>query len=225
MAYHPLSTHEEHPLTATLLHWSHLLSIAVLTFTGFYIHWPFFPGAMGIMRNLHFVFMFILIFVAIIRVYWAFFGAGSAALGSHEKVRDARFFGPQKENRGTFWGTLKYYLFLQKEAPAVSKYNGLQKGTYVFWLFLIAAQAITGFALWTPTATGLLPLTYALGGVLMVRMYHYLIMWVFLITVAIHVYLAVVHWDEFMMMFFQAESHDAAAGATTPANDPAGGTS
>ena len=220
MADHPLATHEEHPLPASLMHWTHLLSIVVLTFTGFYIHWPFFSGAMGVMRNLHFVFAFILVAVLVIRVYWAFFGAGSAPVGSHTKVRDYKFFGPQKENRGTFWGTLRYYLFLQKEAPSVSKYNGLQKGTYVFWGFLVIAQAITGFELWSPTAPALLPLTYALGGVLMVRMYHYLIMWVFIVTTLLHVYLALMHWDEFMMMFFQHETKQQSAQAGTAAPQP-----
>ncbi len=220
MADHPLATREEHPLPASLMHWTHLLSIAVLTFTGFYIHWPFFEGAMGVMRNLHFVFAFILIAVLVIRVYWAFLGAGSAPTGSRRKIRDYKFFGPQKENRGTLGGTLKYYLFLQKEAPTVSKYNGLQKATYIFWGLLIVVQAITGFELWTPTASALLPLTYALGGVIVVRMYHYLIMWVFLVTTALHIYLAVMHWDEFMMMFFGVKTRPRGAAAPSPSPAP-----
>jgi Ni/Fe-hydrogenase 1 B-type cytochrome subunit len=212
---HPLATKQEHPLPAIFMHMSHVLSIFVLSFTGFYIHYPFFAGAMGIMRNTHFVFMFVLIFIALARVYWAFFGAGSAELGGTVKRRDYKFFGPQAENKGTMLGTIKYYTFLQKEAPPVSKYNGLQKGTYVFWLILIAAQAVTGFALWTPTAAIYLPLTYALGGVIVVRMLHYLIMWLFLITTAIHVYLAVMHVDEFLMMFFHIETKPKATPAMT----------
>jgi Ni/Fe-hydrogenase 1 B-type cytochrome subunit len=202
---HALATRREHPLPAVLMHWAHLLSIAVLTFTGLYIHWPFFAGAMGIMRSFHFVFMFVLIFIALLRVYWAFFGAGSAVTGGMVRQPDYKYFGPQRENRGTILGTLKYYLFLQSDSPPVVKYNGLQKGTYIFWLILIVLQAITGFALWTPTAAALLPLTYALGGVEYMRMYHYLIMWLFLITTAIHIYLAVMHVDEFVMMFTHRE--------------------
>jgi Ni/Fe-hydrogenase 1 B-type cytochrome subunit len=209
-------------LPAVLMHWTHLVTMVILIFTGFYIHWPFFPGFMGVARNLHFVFMFVLIFGAIVRVYWAFFGAGSAPLGGTVKRGDYKFFGPQKENKGTLVGTIKYYTFLQKEAPPVSKYNGLQKGTYVFWLFLIAFQALTGFMLWTPTATALLPLTYAMGGVITVRMIHYLVMWLFIVTVLIHIYLAVMHWDEFLMMFFYRQSSDAATAPSAPANPPAG---
>lgn len=215
---HPLATPEEHPLAARVLHWMHLVSIIALVFTGFYIHNPFFPGAMDVMRNVHFVFMFVLIYNAIIRVYWAFFGAGSAATGGTVKRRDAHWFGPERENKGTLVGTIKYYTFLQREAPEIPKYNGLQKGTYVFWLVLIVAQAITGFALWTPTMGFFEPMTYALGGLNYMRGYHYVIMWLFIITTLIHVYLAVMHWDEFMMMFFGVRSGDRAAGAQ-PAPD------
>lgn len=189
------------------MHWVHLVSMVVLIFTGFYIHMPFFAGAMGVMRNLHFVFMFVLIFTALARVYWAFFGAGSATSASRRRIRDYKFFGPQAENRGQLWQTLKYYLFLRKTHPATGKYNPLQKITYVFWVPLIVVQAITGFALWTPTAGFYLPLTYALGGVSYMRVYHYLIMWVFLVTVAIHIYLSLAEafW-EFPLMFWWRES-------------------
>ena len=204
MAHTP--TREEHPLPALTMHWLHLVSILVLVFTGFYIHWPFFAGAMGIMRNTHFVFMFILVFATIARVYWAFFGAGSATSGDRKKIRDYRFFGPQPENSGQLWQTLKYYLFLRKTHPQSSKYNPLQKLTYMFWLLLIVLQAITGFALWTPTAGFFGPLTYALGGVSQMRVYHYLIMWLFIASTALHIYLSLAEmYLEFPLMFWWKE--------------------
>ncbi|MBE0477360.1 MAG: cytochrome b/b6 domain-containing protein [Coriobacteriia bacterium] len=206
---HPLATREEHPAPARWMHFVHLLSIFVLAFTGFYIARPFFPGGMGAMRMTHFIFMFVLIVTAVVRVWWAFVGPGSAPLGRREKVRDYRHFGYQRENRGTFWGTVKYYLFLQPTAPQVYKYNSLQKGTYVFWLLLIAAQAVTGFAIWSPTQEWFLPLTYALGGSMYVRTWHYLIMWLFLITTAIHIYLSALHLDELKMMFTGREMRGA----------------
>ncbi len=193
-------------MPALVMHWLHLISIAVLIFTGFYIRWPFFGGAMGIMRNLHFVFMFLLIFVALVRVYWAFVGF-SAPPGERRKIRDYKFFGPQRENRGQFFQTIKYYLFLRRTHPRTAKYNPLQKLTYVFWLALIAVQAITGFALWPPTAGFFQPLSYALGGISYMRAYHYIIMWVFIATVALHIYLSLAEaiW-EFPLMFWWKES-------------------
>lgn len=202
---HGIATREEHPAVPRILHLVHLISIIVLSITGIYISDPFAPGLMGVMRGGHLIFMWILIIVAIWRVIWAFVGR-TAPLGSRETVRDFKHFGPQKENRGTLLGTLGYYTFMRKEAPAVYKYNGLQKGTYVFWLFLIIAQAITGFALWGPTQFAFQPLTYAVGGPLWMRTIHYLIMWLFIITTLIHVYLSTLHREQLVLMFTGRET-------------------
>lgn len=206
---HGVATIEEHPVVPRLLHWIHLISMFVLIITGLYISDPFFPGGMGIMRGGHLIFMWVFVIIAIYRVIWAFVGR-SAPYGSREKIRDGRHFMPQKENRGTLWPTIAYYAFLRSEPPAVYKYNGLQKATYVFWLLLIVLQAITGFALWTPTAGLLQPLSYALGGPLIVRTIHYLIMWVFIATTALHVYLSSLHRDELQVMLTGNEPVDRA---------------
>lgn len=188
---HTATTVEEHPWPARVMHWLHLISIALLTYTGFYIHEPFGPGSMELWRTVHFIFMFVLILVAIARIYWAFLGAGSAMPGRRERIRDSRHFGRSPENRGQFGETIKYYLFLRKTHPRSAKYNPLQKGTYVAWILLIVLQAITGFALWTNTAEVFKPLTYLVGGPDVMRFIHYLIMWLFIITTAIHIYLSV----------------------------------
>jgi len=197
---------EEHPLPAMIMHWVHLVSMAVLIFTGFYIQNPFFAGSMGLMRDLHFLFMYVLIITAVVRVYWAFFGAGSSSHGSRRRVRDYKHFGYERENRGTFWPTVQYYLFLRKRPPAGAKFNSLQKGTYMFWLLLIVLQAITGFAIFTPTQNFFQPLTYAVGGMMAMRAYHYLIMWLFIVTVALHIYLSLLHLPSAALMFFGVET-------------------
>lgn len=189
------------------MHWLHLLSIVVLTYTGFYIHRPFGPGTMDLMRMLHFIFMFVVILVAIVRVYWAFFGAGSAGQGERRRVRDYKHFGPSPENKGQALETAKYYLFLRKTHPRTAKYNTLQKGTYMVWLLLIVLQAITGFALWVSTAAFFLPLTYAVGGPVVMREIHYFIMWLFIITSVVHIYLSAAEapW-QLPLMFFGREN-------------------
>lgn len=201
---HLVATREEHPVVPRLLHWIHLTTMAVLIVTGFYISDPILPGIMGIMRGGHLFFMWVLIIVVLWRVIWAFFGK-TAPLGQREGIRDIRFFGPQRENRGTLWPTIAYYTFLRRDPPEVYKYNGLQKATYVFWFFLLIAQAITGFALWTPTSIALEPLTYAVGGPIYIRTIHYLIMWLFIVTVAIHIYLSALHRDELQVMMTGSE--------------------
>lgn len=204
---HGIATKEEHPVVPRLLHLTHLVSIIVLTITGIYISDPFIPGLMSTMRGTHFFFMWLLIIVLIWRIVWAFVGR-TAPLGSRETVPDYRHFGPQKENKGTLGGTIAYYTFFRKDAPRVYKYNGLQKGTYVFWIFLIIAQAITGLALWTPTQLVFQPLTYAVGGPLWMRTIHYLIMWVFIITTLIHIFLSTLHREQLTLMFTGRETTD-----------------
>jgi Ni/Fe-hydrogenase 1 B-type cytochrome subunit len=202
-----VTTREEHPWPARAMHWLHLLSMIALTYTGFYIHRPFGPGTMGFMRTTHFIAMFVLIFVAILRVYWAFAGGGSAYPGQRAKVRDSRHFGRSAENKGKSFEMIKYYLFMRKTHPHTAKYNIMQKGTYLAWLALIVLQAITGFALWSNTASFFSPLTYAVGGPEAMRMLHYLIMWIFIITTAIHVYLSVAEGArQLPLMFFGKES-------------------
>jgi Ni/Fe-hydrogenase 1 B-type cytochrome subunit len=200
-------------MPAVVMHWLHLVSMFALIISGFYIHWPFIPGLMSLMRGLHIVFMWVLIIVAIARVIWAFVGRTSAH-GSREVVRDYRHFGYQKENRGTLGPTLGYYLFLRKNPPAGAKFNPLQKVTYVTWLVLIVLQAITGLALWDPIQHVFMPLTYALGGLFYVRMIHFIIMWLFIITTLIHIYLSVLHPEAVRLMFLWRED-PGPAGATT----------
>jgi Ni/Fe-hydrogenase 1 B-type cytochrome subunit len=204
--------HEDHPLPAVIMHWVHLVSMGVLVFTGFYIHWPFrFPWmTMGVAQYLHFIFMYIVMLDLAVRVYWAFFGGGSSLeKGMRDKEQDFRNFGPQAANRGQLAETVKYYLFLRKTHPRTGKFNSLQKGTYVFWAFLLLAQGYTGFAIYGPTydwsffQAG----TTLVGGLMAMRTIHYLIMWVFILTTMIHVYLSVAEDAEAVpLMFLYRES-------------------
>lgn len=200
------ATREEHPAPAVVMHWLHLVSIFVLVYTGFFIHDPFGPGTMDFMRGAHFVFMWVLIIVAIVRVIWAFAGAGSATGGERTLTKDYKHFGWQRENRGQFWQTIKYYLFLRRTHPHGAKYNPLQKMTYILWLLLILAQAITGFALYPATAALFKPLIYGVGGEMVMRSIHFTIMWLFIMTTALHIYLSAAEapW-QLNLMFFRRE--------------------
>jgi Ni/Fe-hydrogenase 1 B-type cytochrome subunit len=201
------TTREEHPLPAILLHWAHLASMLVLIFSGFYIHHPFFAGAMSVLRTAHFVAMFVLMSTLVLRIYWAFAGRGSAGTGSRRLVPDWTHFAPEKANRGQMLETLKYYLFLRDTHPRTAKFNSLQKATYVLWVLLIVVQAVTGLAMWSPTAAAFQPLAYALGGITQVRVDHYLVMWLFIVTLMIHIYLSVAEaWVEIPIMLLWKET-------------------
>lgn len=174
------------------MHWVHLVSLLVLVWTGFFIRKPFYNGSMVLNQMLHYLFMWVFVLTAVVRVYWAFFGGGSAAPGSTRKIKDYRWFWMEKANKGTTLELFRYYLFLRPTHPRVSKYNAAQKVSFFFWLLLMALVTLTGLCLWAPTQSTFLSLTYLLGGLAAVRSIHYLIMWLFISTVMVHIYLVFV---------------------------------
>jgi Ni/Fe-hydrogenase 1 B-type cytochrome subunit len=198
-----------HSPQAVAMHWAHLAAMAVLLISGWYINSPFFKGGMGLMRYSHFIAMYIVILVLVVRVYWAFLGSSG----------DFHNFAPhQTENRGKLIPTISYYLFIRKNHPETGKYNPLQKTTYMFWPVLIILQALTGFALYTGNIFGL-PFLHApdamgwlvdlCGGLANVRIIHYLIMWVFILTVGVHIYLTLAEdIREFGPMFLGSEAKE-----------------
>lgn len=187
-----MSKEENHPLPLVAMHWIHLLVMGLLLISGLYIHYVFWPGWMGAMRQIHFVSMYVLVIVLVARGYWAIFGG-----------RDLKNFFPQSENRGQFLEIIKYYTFIRKTHPVTAKFNSVQKLTYDFWAVLIVLQAITGFALYWPNLYFFPALNGWVGGLVHMRMIHFLIMWLFAITVAVHVYMSLAEdFAEFPSMIF-----------------------
>ena len=180
--------------TDRIVHWTITLAVAVLTLTGFYIHWPFIEGGapggvdvMAWMRFAHFVGAYALILGLIVRVYLAFASRFDA---------DWRDFSLWRVLRSVP-DILAYYLFLKRSHREYRRYNPLQALTYLFWLLLILFLSLTGFALYRGRIFGILSapdsfrwVNDLLGGESYTRIWHYLAMWVFLITVAVHVYMA-----------------------------------
>lgn len=182
-------------LTYRIDHWVRVLVLAVLTFTGFYIHWPFWTGGpeptiplMAWMRFAHFTAAYALVLGLVMRLYLAFYSTFDA---------DWRDFGIRR-NLKNVPDVLGYYLFLKGTHKEYRLYNPLQALTYLFWVFLILFLTLTGFALYRGKVFGLLPapdsfqwVNALLGGESYTRIWHYLAMWVFIITSAIHVYMAI----------------------------------
>jgi Ni/Fe-hydrogenase 1 B-type cytochrome subunit len=202
--------------------------MVLLVLTGLFIASPFgFPGlTMGAVLWVHFVCMYLVLIVLAARVYWAFFGKGSSLTrGSRIVGADYRNFLPQEENRGQLWETLKYYVFLRKTRPATAKFDSFEKSAYVFWMFLLVAQAYTGFAIYGPTyawplfSTG----TALVGGLGAMRNIHYLIMWVFIITTVAHVYLAAAENVADLPLILWWRERPPQAGATADSADDSGG--
>ncbi len=209
---------EAHPLPYVTIHWTHLVSMVALCLTGFFIHYPFMPLRMGIVRQVHFAFMYVVLAAFAARVWYAFTGRTAAEKGSREVVRDFHNFAPQAANHGQLLETVKYYLFLRRAHPPSGKYNPLQKSAYVAIGLLLLLQAYTGFAIYVPAQSA--PVfgavlafgTNLAGGLMAIRTLHYLVMWMFIAITLVHVYLAVVEdAAEVPLMFLWRETPHAAA--------------
>jgi len=183
---------EAHPLVFVMTHWINLISMVMLAFSGFYIHFPFFGGFMGVARGMHFVAMYVILINLIFRIIAAFFVKTAVDLGSRQVDTDIKNWLPQEKNKHQFFETVKYYLFFRKEGVISAKYGSLQKIAYLATIPLTFIQAYTGFAIYGPTQDwGLLSGGTALvGGPMNMRIIHYFIMWVFIVFTMIHAYLA-----------------------------------
>jgi len=185
---------QAHPLPFVITHWVNLVAMVLLILTGFYIHYPFFAGFMGIARGAHLFFAFIFVANMLFRVLGAFFIKSSPYNGSRELDYDFKSFMPQKDNRHQLGAWIKYYLFLKKDHPLSGKYGVPQKLAYLAVPVLILFIAFTGLCLWVPTSTvgPFAAFNSFVGSIMMVRMIHYFMMWVFIIFMILHGYLAMI---------------------------------
>lgn len=183
---------EAHPLVFVITHWINLICMIMLAFSGFYIHFPFFDGFMGVARGMHFVAMFVIVINLTFRIIAAFFVKTAVDLGSREVDTDIKNWLPQEKNKHQFFETVKYYLFFRKEGVISAKYGSLQKIAYLATIPLTYIMAYTGFCLYGPTADwGFFAGGTALvGGPMTMRIIHYFMMWVFIVFTMIHAYLA-----------------------------------
>lgn len=170
---------DRHSIWIRLFHWTNMISITLLILTGFYIHAPesfrLFDN-MDNARMLHFAMAYVLCFGVLGRVYYAI-----VAKDAHNIV-----FNPIKDTPN-FPSMLKYYMFLADSHPDYGKYNPGQKMMYTGWLVMALVQIITGFILYAPNT--FMSWGGALGGLIAVRVIHYIVNWLFVLSVVVHVYL------------------------------------
>ncbi|MDD5039427.1 MAG: cytochrome b/b6 domain-containing protein [Dehalococcoidales bacterium] len=173
-----------HPVAFRILHLMIVFSILLLIITGFYIHRPFVSGGgflMSLMRGVHFFAAAILIIAAVPRVLGMFFG----------RNRDWQSLIPGIADIKLLPGTIGYYTHLGKEPEVKKRYNPLQMISYSFVFVLVAFQIVSGFALQYPDGW-LSWFNYGLfNNEIHVRLAHYIINWLFVIFLMIHVYLGI----------------------------------
>lgn len=196
-----IKKHYEFSIWLRVTHWIRALSIVVLTATGFYLAYPFIAATHSggepvnflnaLFRMWHVVFGFLLIAVTIGKFYLFIFDKES----KKERSSFWDFINPK-----VWYSQIKYYLLIGKHPHAKGIYNPLQFLAYVGVYASIIAISLTGLILYIHVyhegLGGFLfdllrPLEVMLGGLAMVRELHHIFMWVFIIFLPIHVYLAV----------------------------------
>lgn len=184
----------DHPLPQRISHWINLINFLVLGITGYFIHSPYQGMPMNLVRNSHFIFMYLLVINGVVRFYFSFFG----------KNKDYNSFFLNSEDVRNFWPQTKYYLFLGKHPKISGKYNPLQKLAYIAMPIMAVIQIITGALLYWPLK--FTTLTEYFGGLAAVRGIHYVVMWLFAAIVLAHIYLVFTEaYDQFWLMFFGKE--------------------
>ena len=183
---------KEWSLGYILDHWIRVVAIAVLVFTGIYIHTPFIAGGpdstiMASMRFFHFVAAYALILGLVVRVYMAFKSTFDADWKDFSII----------ENLKNVPDVLAYYLFIKGSHKDYRKYNPLQAFAYLFTGLVIIFTAFTGAAIYHGRPFLLFPMesfrwvNNILGGESYTRIWHILAMWYFIVFLLIHVYLAI----------------------------------
>ena len=184
-----------------LWHWINALAITILAITGYFIGSPL-PSMsgeasdhflMGYIRFAHFSAGYIVLIGFIFRVYWAFAGNKHAReIFLHNILSKTYWHG--------LWHEIKWYLFIEKEPEQFEGHNPLAIFVmHWFFVYGIIFMIFTGFALygegtgagsWAHAAftSWLIPL---FGQSMDVHTWHHFGMWLIIIFVMIHVYVAV----------------------------------
>ena len=112
-----------------LVHWGLVLSIVVLTFTGYYIHNPFivgqvnYPFLMGWFRFVHEAFGMIVIALLLLRLYLFFGGNRWIRWNQYVPLHGAQW----KE----MWEVMKFYAFIRPTPISKIGHNAIAAFSYV----------------------------------------------------------------------------------------------
>ncbi len=182
-------------IVVRLSHWVIMLAIFILATTGIYIGEPYLIPAgpaneqfvMATMKTVHFYAAIIFALTVATRIAWMFVGSYYA--------RWHQFVPVGRRRRGDVFRMLKFYLFINKEPPLNVGHNPLAGTTYLLVFALYLTMILTGFALYSVSATGYMTMWEFLlpifGGAQMARWIHHIAMWFLLGFFAHHIWSAI----------------------------------
>ncbi|MFA5628699.1 MAG: cytochrome b/b6 domain-containing protein [Dehalococcoidales bacterium] len=163
------------------LHGLIMSSILILIVTGFYIHYPFIDGQgflMSLARGVHFLAAGVLTVAGLTRFIMMFIG----------KNRDWKSFIWTFKDLALLPKVVGHYLHLCKEPALSKKYNPLQMATYFLVFIFIIFQVLSGLAMLFPNAFVWFNIAW-FDSAVNTRIWHYIINWVFVFILMIHLYL------------------------------------
>jgi Ni/Fe-hydrogenase 1 B-type cytochrome subunit len=178
-------------------HWLIVLSIVLLSVTGFYIGRPFITVSgpagqhfvMGWAKVIHMWAAWTFIAAVLMRVLWMFTGNKYSHWDKFIPVHRSRIRG--------LWPTVKFYLFLLRKPPGFVGHNPVAGAAYtlVFGLYFLAIA--TGLVLRGASADVESPVrwfgewAWLFGGLQIARWIHHAVMWLLLGFAVHHVYSSV----------------------------------
>lgn len=181
-------------------HWVHTLSFAVLAITGYFIGQPMASESgeasdhflMGDIRLIHFVAAYVFTVGFLVRIYWAMVGNQYAREVFVPHIWSLKWW-------GEMFYEIRFYLFVTREIRKTPGHNPLaQTAMFLFNTLGTLFMIFTGFALyseglgmdsWADKLFGwVIPL---FGSSETVHNWHNLVMWIMLVFVIIHIYMAI----------------------------------
>lgn len=181
-------------------HWVHTLSFAVLAITGYFIGQPMATESgeasdhflMGDIRLIHFVAAYVFTIGFLVRIYWAMVGNHYAREIFIPPIWSLKWWGE------AFY-ELRFYLFMTREIRKTPGHNPLaQTAMFLFNTLGTLFMIFTGFALYSE-GLGIDSWADKLFGWVIpvfrssetVHDWHNLVMWLMLVFVIIHIYMAI----------------------------------
>jgi len=171
----------KHTIVTRIIHGVHLIAMIILILTGFYIYAPatfrIFPD-MNTARYIHFIFMYVIGWTMVYKIYY------SIVTG---EIKELIF---RWRDLLELPALIKYYLYgIFTHAPKkdYGKYNPGQRLIYSMWPLLLLAQGVTGMAMYFVSRWSVFNNIF--GGLQNIKFIHFIICWLFAITVVAHLYL------------------------------------
>ncbi len=175
-----------------LFHWGMVISIGVLSFTGYHIHDPFIVGQvnhpfmMGWFRFVHETFGMLFIALFLMRIYLFFGGNRWVGWRQYVPLRAAQC----KE----MWEMIKFYAFIQPTPISKIGHNAIAALSYLGVYSLVVVEMVTGLVMfnWLRHSPILTPLVGWITRFISfpnLRLIHFLLMFAFISFGVFHVHL------------------------------------